>query len=65
MENKVSLINTLHTDLAQAIIRGDSQDKLIEKISKDFNSSKNKAARLVMTESAFFQVLQEKIALMS
>ena len=49
-KNKVSLINTLHTDLTQAIIRGDSQDKLIEKISKDFNSSKNKAARLVMTE---------------
>ena len=36
-KNKVSLINTLHTDLTQAIIRGDSQDKLIEKISKDFN----------------------------
>ena len=59
-KNKVSLINTLHTDLAQAIIRGDSQDKLIEKITKDFNSSKNKAARLVMTESAFFSSASRK-----
>lgn len=59
-KNKVSLINTLHTDLTQAIIRGDSQDKLIEKISKDFNSSKNKAARLVMTESAFFSNASRK-----
>lgn len=52
--NKKELIKTLQTDLTQSIIRGDSPDKLIEKIAKDFKTSKNKVAKLVMTESAFF-----------
>lgn len=52
--NKKELINSLQTDLTQCIIRGDSPNKLIEKISKEFKTSKNKAGRLVMTESAFF-----------
>ncbi len=53
-KNKKELINSLHTDLTQMLIRGDSPDKLISKIAKEFNTSKNKAGRLVMTESAFF-----------
>lgn len=51
-KNKQALIDTLQKDLEKAII-GDA-DKLIEKIAKDFNVSKNKAGTLVMTESAFF-----------
>lgn len=53
-KNKKELINSLQTDLTQSLIKGESPDKLIEKISKEFKTSKNKAARLVMTESAFF-----------
>lgn len=53
-KNKKELINTLHTDLTQMLIRGDSPDKLITKIAKEFRTSKNKAGRLVMTECAFF-----------
>ena len=51
---KRDLVNTLHTQLTQAIIRGDSPDKAIKAIAKQFDVSKNRAGRLVMTESAFF-----------
>nr|DAY56691.1 MAG TPA: minor capsid protein [Caudoviricetes sp.] len=53
-KNKKALIKTLQTDLTQSIILGNPPDKVIDKISKDFNVSKNKAGTLVMTESAFF-----------
>lgn len=59
-KNKKALINTLQTDLAQSIMLGDPPDKLIDKISKDFNVSKNKAGTLVMTESAFFSSTSRK-----
>jgi len=51
---KQNLVNTVHTELTQSIIRGDSPDKAIKTIAKQFDVSKNKAGRLVMTESAFF-----------
>lgn len=51
-KNKKALIDTLQKDLEKSL-RGDA-DEVIEKISKDFNVSKGKAGRLVMTESAFF-----------
>lgn len=53
-KNKKSLINTLQTELTQSFIRGNAPDDIIEKISKDFGVAKNRAATLVMTESAFF-----------
>lgn len=53
-KNKKSLINTLQTELTQSIIRGKAPDEIIEKISKTFGVSKNRAGTLVMTESAFF-----------
>ncbi len=59
-KNKKSLINTLQTDLTQSIILGEVPDKIIEKISKDFKVSKNKAGTLVMTESAFFSSTSRK-----
>lgn len=52
--NKKELINTLQTELTQAIIRGDGLEIVINKIAKKFNTEKNKAGRLVMTETAFF-----------
>jgi SPP1 gp7 family putative phage head morphogenesis protein len=51
---KDQLVNTLHTELTQAIIRGDGPDKAIKTIKKKFNTSKYNAGRLVTTESAFF-----------
>lgn len=53
-KNKKSLINTLQTELTQSIIRGKAPDEIIEKISKTFGVSRNRAGTLVMTESAFF-----------
>ena len=52
--NKDQLINTLHTELSQALIRGDPPDKMIKAMAGKMNTSKNNAGRLVMTESAFF-----------
>lgn len=56
--NKKALLDTLQKDLEKAL-RGDA-DKLIEKISKDFGTSKSNAGRLVMTESAFFASASRK-----
>lgn len=51
---KEDLVNILHTELTQNIIMGHPPDKTIAKIAKKFNTSKTRAGRLVMTESAFF-----------
>lgn len=53
-KHRPELINRLHTDLTQSIIRGEKPDKLIKKISKEFNVSKGRAKNLVLTESAYF-----------
>ena len=52
--DKNKLINTLHTELTQGFIRGDSPEKLINKISDTMNVKKHVAARLVYTESAAY-----------
>jgi SPP1 gp7 family putative phage head morphogenesis protein len=58
--NKQQLINSVHTQLTQCIIRGDSPDNAIKTIAEQFNVSKNKAGRLIMTESAFFASQAQK-----
>lgn len=57
-KNKKALLDTLQKDLEKSL-RGDA-DEVIEKIAKDFNTSKYKAGRLVMTESAFFASVSRK-----
>lgn len=47
------LVNDLHRELTQSLIRGDSPDKIIKRISERFDTSKKNAKRLVMTESSF------------
>lgn len=59
-KNKKALIDTLQTDLTRSIILGKDPDELIQKIAEDFKTSKNKAGRLVMTESAFFSSSAKK-----
>ncbi len=51
---KGDLVNTLHTELTQSIIMGRAPDKAIKRIADKFNTSRTRAGRLVMTESAFF-----------
>lgn len=57
---KDDLINILHTELTQSIIMGKAPDQAIAKIAKKFNTSKTRAGRLIMTESAFFASVSQK-----
>lgn len=52
--NKQALVNSVNTQLTQMIIRGEAPDRAISAIAHQFNVSKGKAGRLVMTESAYF-----------
>lgn len=52
--NKNKLVNILQTEMTQATIRGDPLDRIVKNFAKKMNSSKSAAARIVMTESAFF-----------
>ena len=58
--NKQSLINSVNTQLTQMIIRGEAPDRAIAAISKQFDVSRQKAGRLVMTESAAFSSAAQK-----
>lgn len=58
--NKEELVNKLKTDFSQSLIRGESRDKIISRLSKDLEQDKKKTARLVHTETA---ALQNKAAL--
>lgn len=53
-EDKDKLINSLHTEMTQAFIRGDSLEKLADKIAEKMKVSKANASRLVYTESAAY-----------
>lgn len=53
-KNKAELVNVVQTGLIQGFIRGDGPDKATKLITERFRVSSNKAARLVMTESAYF-----------
>lgn len=58
--NKQSLVNSVNTQLTQMIIRGEVPDRAISAIAHQFNVSKGKAGRLVMTESAYFSSAAQK-----
>lgn len=58
--DKQKLVSTVNTQLTQMIIRGEAPDRAIAAISKQFEVSKSKAGRLVMTESAYFSSAAQK-----
>ena len=58
--NKRDLVNSVNTQLTQMIIRGEAPDRAIDAIAHQFNVSKGKAGRLVMTESAYFSSAAQK-----
>jgi SPP1 gp7 family putative phage head morphogenesis protein len=60
--SKRTLINTLHTEMTQSIIRGESPAKAISTIAAKLGVDKSKAGRLVMTETAFFASTAQKDA---
>lgn len=50
--NKERLVQKLHTELVQNLIRGESPRTAIAQIAAEMNTSKKNAGRLIMTESA-------------
>ena len=58
--NKQALVNSVNTQLTQMIIRGEAPDRAITAVAKQFNVSKSKAGRLIMTESAYFASAAQK-----
>lgn len=56
------LLDTLHTELIQSMARGEAPGRMISSIAKKMNTSRSNAARLVMTESAFFSASAQKDA---
>ncbi len=58
--NKDALVNSVNTQITQMIMRGEAPDKAIKNIAHQFNVSKKKAGRLVMTESAAFASFSQK-----
>jgi len=50
--NKQKLVNTLHTELTQHIIRGSDPQQAIDNLARTMEVSRAQAGRLVMTESA-------------
>ena len=58
--NKQALVNTVHTQLTRDIITGAGPEKSIREIQEQFGVARNKAARLVMTESAYFSAQSQK-----
>lgn len=59
-KNKSKLINTLHTNLTQALIRGDNPEKIVGNIASTMETTRKTARRLVMTESAYFSAASQK-----
>lgn len=58
--NKAKLVNNLHTELTQNIIRGASPQKAIDNIAKTMGVNRNQAGRLIMTESAAISSAAQK-----
>ena len=59
-KNKTKLINVLEQELSRMVMTGQAPRKTIQNIQKAMNTSKSNAARLVMTEQAYFTTLAQK-----
>lgn len=58
--NKEKLVNSLHRELSQCIIRGESPQKAIGRLAREMNVSRNQAGNLIMTESAAISSAAQK-----
>jgi SPP1 gp7 family putative phage head morphogenesis protein len=56
------LVDELHTQLTRTCILGKAPDDAINTIAKKFNTTKNQAGRLVMTEQAYFHSVAQQEA---
>lgn len=55
-DDKVKLVNLVNQEITRMAATGAAPDKAIANIAKQFNTSKANAGRVVMTESAHFQL---------
>lgn len=60
--SRIQLVSELHNQLTRTCILGKPPDDAIKAISKKFNTSKNQAGRLVMTEQAYFHSVAQQEA---
>lgn len=60
--SRTQLFSELHNQLPRTCILGKPPDDAIKAISKKFNTSKNQAGRLVMTEQAYFHSVAQQEA---
>ena len=60
--NKTELVNTINREMVQGMLRGDSPEKAIQTIQKQFGVSRYKARRLVHTETSYFNAQATKEA---
>jgi len=60
--NKAELVDSVHKNLVQGMLRGDSREKTIQAIQKQFGVSRYKARRLVHTETSYFNAQATKEA---
>lgn len=60
--SRTQLVSELHNQLTRTCILGKPHDDAIKAISKKFNTSKNQAGRLVMTEQAYFHSVAQQEA---
>lgn len=58
--NKEKMVNELHRELTQSVIRGDDPQKAINNLARNLNTSKVNAGRLVMTETAAISSAAQK-----
>lgn len=59
-QQKGQLVSEIHQQLTRTCILGKAPDDAINAISKKFDTSKNNAGRLVMTEQAYFHSVAQK-----
>lgn len=52
-ENKEKLVNSLQTDLIQAVTRGDTHAEMTNRLAERMNTSRYNAGRLVRTETTY------------
>lgn len=57
---KRELVDSLQKELVQGLLRGDSPQKITDAIQKKFKVSRYQAARLVNTETSYFNALAAK-----
>lgn len=59
-DDKVKLVNLVNQEITRMAATGAAPDRAIANIAKQFNTTKSNAGRVVMTESAHFQLEAQK-----